>query len=83
MNFSSPSVQSALIKTSVVGNVSKETGIHREKEKHKQNTEPHLEEVKEEQSRSRWHNGFPTPGFHHLQSAILSVFSSKNEHGGQ
>lgn len=31
MNFRSSSVQPALIKTSVVGNVSKETGIHRER----------------------------------------------------
>lgn len=67
MNFRSSSVQPALIKTSVVGNVSKETGIHRERKKTKpKHTETHPKEEREQQNKSRWHNGFPTLGFHHL-----------------
>lgn len=69
MNFRSSSVQATLIKTSGVGNVSKETGIHRER-KNINKTEPHPKEEREQQTKSRWHNGFPTWGFHHLQSEI-------------
>lgn len=55
-----------------------------EKEKNQnQNIETHPKEEREQQNKSRWHNGFPTPGFHHLWSEIISVFYSKNEHGGQ
>lgn len=49
-------------------------------------TEPHPKEEREQQNKKRrrwWHNGFPTPGFHHLGYEILSAFPSKNQHGGR
>lgn len=52
MNFRSSSVQATLIKTSGVGNVSKETGIHRER-KNINKTEPHPKEEREQQTKSR------------------------------
>lgn len=53
MNFRSSGVQPALIKTSVVGNVSKETGIRREGgEKTATNhPEPHPKEEREQQTK--------------------------------
>lgn len=53
MNFRSSGVQPALIKTSVVGNVSKETGIRREGEKKpaSNHTEPHPKKEREQQNK--------------------------------
>lgn len=52
MNFRSSGVQPALIKTSVVGNVSKETGIRREGERKK----------KAQQNRNKPHRAPPKGG---------------------
>lgn len=87
MNFRSSGVQPALIKTSVVGNVSKETGIRREGGKKQQQTTQSPTQRRRGNSkikrRRRWHNGFPTAGFHHVGCEILSAFPSKNQHGGR
>ena len=64
MNFRSSSVQPALIKTSVVGNVSKETGIHRERKKHKQNIQSHTQRRRENSKiRVGGTMGFPHQAF--------------------
>lgn len=54
-----------------------------EKEKNINKTGPHPKEEREQRSKSRWHNGFPTLGFHHLRSEMVPAYSSKNEHGRQ
>lgn len=54
MNFRSSGVQPALIKTSVVGNVSKETGIRREGERKKKSTT--------QQNRNKPHRAPPKGG---------------------
>lgn len=86
MNFRSSGVQPALIRTSVVGNVSKETGIRREggKKNQKQTTQSPTQRRRgnSKTERRRWHNGFPTPGFHHGIWNPISL-PSKNQHGGR